>query len=252
MRKLGKKPARPDAVKLKFGAFFKAAALPVPPPVFGHYGQGGGLKFGMLANDKYGDCVFAGAAHETMVWTHRSGGGVPAAFDDAAVLSDYAALTGFRASDAATDQGTDMAEAAAYRQKTGIVDADGRRHTIGPYVALRAGDADQLALATYLMGAVGVGIRFPDSADHQFDGRAPWDVVPHDRVNGGHYVPCVGRNSAGNFIVVTWGRLHAMTPAFYGMYCDEAIAYVSIEQMKNELSPEGFSADQLRHDLAEL
>ena len=69
--KLGKRPARPGAIKLKFGTFFDAKALPVPPKVFGH--ESIGKPWGMLANDQVSNCVFAGAAHESMVWA-RSGG----------------------------------------------------------------------------------------------------------------------------------------------------------------------------------
>ena len=176
--KLGKLPARPDAVGFKFGMFFNADKLPTPPAKFGHYGLGEGLAWGMLANDQYSNCVFAGAAHETMVWTHRAGTGQPVAFNDASVLADYAVVTGFDPTKPNTDQGTDMVDAADYRRKTGVIDAAGTRHTIDAYTALRPGDADQLALATYLMGATAVGIRFPDSAEKQFDTMQPWDYVP--------------------------------------------------------------------------
>jgi len=250
--KTGKLPARPDAVGFKFGAFFNAEKLPTPPAKFGHYGLGIGLNFGMLANDQYANCVFAGAAHEHMIWTHRSGTGQPVAFNDACVLADYGAVTGFDPSKPASDQGTDMVYAASYRRTVGVADARGDRHKIDSYVALRPGDADQLALATYLTGATAVGIQFPDSAENQFDKSEPWDVVPNAKINGGHYVPCVGRNSDGNLLIVTWGRLHAMTPKFYQTYCDEALAYVSVDLMKDDLSPDGFNSVQLSRDLAAL
>ncbi|MDE2106686.1 MAG: hypothetical protein KGL39_56240 [Patescibacteria group bacterium] len=251
MYKLGKLPARPGATSFKFSTFFNASALPTPPKSFGHYGAGQGLPWGMFANDRYGDCVWAGAAHETMIWGHE-GGAAPAQFRDDDVLADYAAVTGFDPRRPETDQGTDMTEAASYRRKVGVVDAAGVRHKIDSYVALRPGDVDQLALATYIMGAAAVGLRFPDSAMTQFDHHQPWTVVPGSPVNGGHYVPCVGVNSAGHLLVVTWGRIHAMTFDFYRTYSDEAMAYVSLEALRNNLSPEGFDADRLRSALATL
>jgi hypothetical protein len=255
--KLGKTPARPGAMKLKFGTFFNAEALPVPPAKFGHYGLGLGLNWNMFANDIHSDCVFAGAAHETMVWTHRAGTGVPVDFTDKDVLADYAAVTGFNPSDPSTDQGTDMVEAAIYRQKTGILDANGVRRKIDSYVALGTGNVDQLVLATYLFGAVGIGIRFPASAMQRFNNGVPWDVLTlseqrNDRIDGGHYIPCIGRNSDGNLLIVTWGRLHAMTPDFYRAFNDESVAYISLDPIKNNLSPEGFNLDQLRRDFASL
>ena len=57
MLKLGKKPARPDAMKLKFADVLDASNLPVPPTAFGHMSLIAGNGYGMLANDKYGDCV---------------------------------------------------------------------------------------------------------------------------------------------------------------------------------------------------
>jgi hypothetical protein len=250
--KLGKTPARPNAVGLKFGMFFNAEKLPTPPAKFGHYGMGLGMSWGMLANDKFSNCVWAGGAHEHMVWTHRSGSGQPVAFRDQDVLADYAAATGFDPAKPNTDQGTDMVEGADYRRTVGIIDASGVRHKIDSYMALRAGDADQLALATYLMGATAIGLRFPESAEKQFDNSEPWDYVLGSPLQGGHYVPCVGRNSDGNFLVVTWGRLQAMTPAFLKNYCDEALAYISLDPLKNDLSPEGFNLDQLRRDLTAI
>ena len=74
-----------------------------------------------------------------------------------------------------------------------------------------------------------------------------------DRTNeGGHYVPVIGRNSAGNFLVITWGRLHAATPEFVTKYMDEGIAYLSLEYLKNNLSPEGVALDELQRQLQQL
>jgi hypothetical protein len=257
MYKLGKTPARPGAVKLKFSTYFNAPKLPAPPATFGHYGVGLGLSWGMLANDAHSNCVFAGAAHETMVWTHRAGAGQPVAFTDKNVLDDYSVVTGFDPADPETDDGTDMVDAADYLRRTGVVVAAGNRHKIDSYLALEVGNVDQLALAAYLFGAVGVGINFPVSATQQFDAGRPWDILTlaqqqGDRIDGGHYIPCIGRNSDGNFLVVTWGRLHAMTPAFYRAHNDETLAYVSTDPIKNNLSPEGFGIDELRRDLAEI
>ena len=245
----GKLPARPDAVKFRFGAFFNSTKLPTPPLRFGHYNLP--IAWGDLGNDKHSDCVFAGAAHETMVWCNEAG--TQTNFSDDNALSDYSAVTGFDPSNPMTDQGADMSDAASYRRKTGIVDATGKRHKVDSYVALRPGDIDQLMLATYLTGACGVGIRVPDSAEPQFNDAQPWSVVQGSSVSGGHYIPIIGRNRLGNLLCVTWGRLHAMTPQFYSEFCDEAICYISIDALNAKgVTAEGFNADQLRQDIAAL
>lgn len=249
MNKLGKLPARPEAIRLKFGIFFNAEQLPVPPAAFGHYAIK--IDWGVQGNDQYADCVFAGAAHETMVFCNENQNSVN--FEEQNVLSDYAAVTGFSQADPSTDQGTDMQAAASYRRTTGIIDSQGKRHKVDSYVALPAGNVSQLMLATYLTGATGIGIRMPNSAEKQFDAQVPWSVVPGDTIVGGHYIPCLGKNKSGNILCVTWGRLHAMTPEFYKTYCDEAVCYISLEALNAKgLTPEGFNAAQLQKDLAAI
>lgn len=251
-RKFGKLPARVDAVRFKLRRYIDASALPTPPLHFGNYHLP--QEWGMLANDNIGNCVWAGAAHEHIDWAYAAGGMVQ--FNDQAVISDYSAATGFDPKDPDnTDNGSDMEEAAKYRRKIGIVDAAGNRHQIEAYAALKPGDPEELALATYLFGATGVGLQYPAIADEQLDAGQPWDIKPGQKSKGlaGHYVCCIGRNTKGNLLVVTWGRLHAMTPAFYHRYCDEAIAYLAPEMFDNRLiTPEGFSIDKLRKDLKAL
>ena len=107
-----------------------------------------------------------------MIWS-LEGGRPEAQFTDSDVLGDYSAVTGFNPADPSTDQGTDMEVAASYRRKTGILDASGARHMIDSYVALKVGDVDELVLATWLMGATGVGLEFPSQAMEQFNAGEP-------------------------------------------------------------------------------
>ena len=131
--KLGKKPARPGAVKFKFANFLVKPKLPTPPKVFGHEGLIG-ANWEVLGNDHYGDCVWAGAAHETMLWNKEAARTVT--FSNDSVLKDYSAVTGFNPNDPNTDQGTDMQVAASYRRKKGVLDAHGKRHKVIAYLAL--------------------------------------------------------------------------------------------------------------------
>lgn len=246
--RLGKKPARKGAISFGLGQFIDRSEMPAVPRVIGH--ERIGMPWQCFKNDAYSDCVFAGAAHEHMVWTHE--GGATASFTDENVLADYAAVTGFDPSRPDSDQGTDMEVAASYRRRVGIIDGAGNRHKVDAYVAPRIGDADDLALLAYLTGAVGVGLELPNSAMDQFDAGQPWSVMSGGGTAGGHYITCIGRNSAGNFLVISWGKLHAMTPAFYARYSDESIGYLSLEILRDKLSPEGFDADTLRAQLAKL
>lgn len=246
--KLGKAAARPDAILLRFRRYANLSVLPTPPAEFGHDNL---VKqpLGMLGNDQYGNCVWAGSAHETMLLNASAGKVVT--FTDDGVLSDYSAVTGFVKTDPSTDNGTDMQQAAAYRQTTGVVDAAGNRHKIGAYLAIAVGDLDAHLSAAYLFDCVGIGILFPSTAEAQFDAGQPWDVVPGMTTEGGHYIPGVARRG-GLWIIETWGREQPMTDAFLRQQNDESIAYVSDEQLTGGVSLEGFDYEQLSHDLEQI
>jgi hypothetical protein len=213
----------------------------------------------MLGNDRVGDCVFAGADHETMIWGAEAGTSI--GFSDRTAISDYSTVTGYTPSDPNSDEGTDMEVAAKWRRKTGVIDVNGKRHTVDAYLELpgvSARGANDPALsrtianAAYHFGGVGIGIEFPGSAMDQFDAGQPWDVVEGSDIEGGHYIPLVGRIANGNFIVVTWGKLQEVTPAFLTKYVDEAVVYVSVERLKDGKSLEGFDLATLEADLAAL
>jgi hypothetical protein len=245
--RLGKRPAR-DAISFRFGTYFDASRLPTPPALIGRPQLV--AAWGMLGNDQVGNCCWAGAAHETMLWCAEAKSAVT--FTDQSVIGDYSAATGYTPSDPNSDAGTDVQQAASYRQKTGIADASGTRHRIDAYVALLPGNVEQLALAAYLFGAAGIGIQLPTSAMDQFEAGQPWSVVAGATVEGGHYVPVVGRNSRGNFMVVTWGRLQAVTPGFLAAYMDEGVGYLSLERLRGSVSPQGFDEATLQADLGLL
>jgi hypothetical protein len=232
--------------------FDHTVVLPNIPAEFGHDRLI--TDWEMLGNNQFGDCVWAGAAHETMLWGRE--GGRDLKFTDDSVLSDYSAVTGFDPSQTdpvtgenPTDQGTDMQAAASYRRRVGVLDVLGNRHKVAAYVALTPGDPDQLAAAAYIFGAVGIGLRVPAYVEDEFTQKKPWDVRHGNAtIVGGHYVPVLGRRN-GNFDVITWGAVQQMTPMFYRRYCDEAIVYLSTEFLTAGISPEGFNLQQLQTDL---
>jgi hypothetical protein len=251
--KLGKKPATADQRDLMFARYVKKPELPTPPAQFGHEDLFGPKDWGMLGNDQWGDCAWAGPAHETMLL--NKGAGRAVTFTADCVLSDYSAGTGFDPKAGApgqnpTDQGSNVREVLKYRAKTGIVDGGGNRHKIGAYVKLDEKNLGQVVEALYLFEVVGIGVEFPASAMDQFNNGQPWDVVQGSKVEGGHYIPLVGRRD--NLQVVTWGALQQMTQAFYDQYCDEAWAYISEENLQAGKSPEGFNLQELQADLAAL
>jgi len=258
--KFGKLPARPEAIKLRMSTYLDRKAIKLPPRPMGPFGHGHIIResdWGMCANDKYGCCVFAGSAHETKMLAGL--GGKQTWFPDNAVLSDYAAVTGFNEhapldaqGNNPTDNGTDMQVAAKFRQNTGIQDGHGNRHKVAAYLAIDPGNLEQHLMALYLFGAVGIGIEVPAYAPDQFDEDIPWDVKPGaEKIVGGHYVPALYWDGS-NLEVITWARTQKMTPRFLSRFNDESVAYLSTESLTNRRSPEGFDYDTLLADLNQL
>jgi hypothetical protein len=232
-----------DQIKLKFAAYLDESVLPPVPSHFGHVGQAqppveGG--WGMLGNDQCGDCTIAGIAHAVQTWRWATRKPVPA-FDTQGIVNQYMALAGGQ------DEGLDPVEVANWMRKTGVQDAAGQHHTIGSYAAIN--NLHYSIVAAYLFGVCGLGLFLPKTAERQFMAGQVWDDTsnpPH----GGHYVPLVGVNSKGNPVVVTWGKLQAMTPAFFRKYFIGAIAYISDDYMlETGKSPEGFDLTALQADL---
>jgi hypothetical protein len=242
----GMLPWRPEAVKLQLRSYLVSAKLPAVPATFGHVQQAappvvGG--WGMLGNDKAGDCVIVGAAHETMTWAWATGKTIPS-FTSVNVLKQYRALTG------GADAGLDPISTAKWRVSNGLADAHGGVHKVKAFGAVNS--LADVELAVYLFGVCGLGLSLPNSAEQQFmDGR-PWDDVTGEPQDG-HYVPCVGKNSAGNLVVVTWAKNQAMTSAYFDKYCVGAICYFSPEYLlATGKSPELFDEAQLDADLAAM
>lgn len=246
--KLGKKPFVASEHDFRLAWVTHEQDTFRPPYKFGH-----GLAYQdwlMLGNDDYGDCVFAGAAHETML-TNRLASKI-VTFDDDSVLSDYSAVTGFDPNDPSTDQGAEVRDVLSYRRKTGIIDANGNRHKIGAYVSIDPTNWDELMFAVYYFTCVGIGFEFPDSAFEQFDHHLPWDVVEGATVEGGHYVPVMGRNALSTGGCVSWGRRVGFTKDFYETYNDESWAIVFPEELKNGKTERGLDITELNNLLAEL
>jgi hypothetical protein len=244
----GMLPWRSEAVKINLRRYLVAAELPKVPKSFGHVRKAappvsGG--WGMLGNDSEGDCVLAGAAHETMTWAWATRKPIPP-FTPTNVIDQYLALTG------GADSGLDPVDTAKWRVSTGLTDANGSVHKIKAFVS--CGSQADVEIAVYLFGACGLGLSLPDNAEQQFSAGQPWNDISGARnEQNGHYVPCVGKNSAGNLIVVTWGALTAMTPAYFDKYGAGAIALFSPDYLlETNKSPEAFDEAQLDADLAAL
>lgn len=246
-KRLGKKPARKYSVQFRLGEYLQEVVK--VPASFGFVLPT--VDWGVLGNYDCGNCVVAGSAHETMLWSRSSGKGLTK-FDDAGIIRQYRIASGWNGIiNDPTDVGLDMQEFASHRRKFGIIDSGGNIHKIKAYAAISG--INELIQAAYIFGAVGVGLMMPENTFDLFDKYQPWDVVSGSRLVGGHYVPLVGRNSKGHLLFITWGRLQAATPEFVSRYMDEAIAYISTDFITSSgFSPRLINQAKLEADLAAL
>ena len=244
--KKGLTAPRPGAVKMEFRSYLSKASLPKRPVEFGH--ENLVRDFHMLGNDLYGNCAWAGAAHETYILTAMAG--YRAHVLTANTLEDYGACTGFKVDDPTTDRGTDMQAAASYRRTIGIKDFCGKRHKIAAYADIPGGDLDAILTAAWLFGVAPIGVMIGDEQEEQFRQGQPWSGDP-GKYAGGHYVPVVARRHGLTF-VVTWGKVHPVTDKFIVDSCNQALAVFSSEMLKNGASIDGFKAADLHADLLSL
>jgi hypothetical protein len=246
--KLGRNPSTKE-VTFKFAAFSDRRKLPQPPRTFGNEEFLPKDGWGVLGNDKVGNCVIAGAAHETLLWCNV-GQTATARFDETSVLADYSRIAGYDPRRPETDQGTDMSEAASYRRRVGVRDADGNPHKVAAYLAIDADDVVAHYQALWLFEAVGIGFKFPMSAWRQFEKGLTWSVLKNASFDGGHYVPLVAKRRS--LVCVTWGKTQTLTRGFLERYNEESLAYISPEALKNQKSQEGFDYQGLLDALNSL
>lgn len=242
--RLGKQPPKHDPRTFQLASYVTDVLPPAPTSrLWTEQVQ----DWGMLGNDRYGDCVFAGALHMVQDWTaYESTEFVPT---EQQALQAYAAVTGFDPGDPSTDNGTIMLDALNYWRHTGVGD-----HPIMAFASCEPGNTEDIRDAINLFQAAFVGIGLPITAQRQ----RVWSVPPQGPVGdgakyswGGHCVPIIGYTRR-RLVCVTWGGLKYMTWRFFRTYCDEAYAVLSHDWVADGTAPNGFDLAELQKDLAAL
>lgn len=243
--RLGKKAPKHDKRTFLMASYLVPSTLP-PIPKACSWSNKAMPDFGMMLNDRLGDCTCAAMAHQVQVWTANTG--TETTLSDQDVLAAYEGACGYNPSDPGSDQGGVELDVLNYWRKTGI---GGK--TIDAFVALEPQNHLHVKASINLFGGVYTGIALPVTAQNQ----TVWSVVPHaghDAVPGtwgGHAVVCVAYDP--HFVwCVTWGKLMRMTWGFLSKYMDEAYAVLSKDWFANGRAPSGFDYAALQVDLAAL
>lgn len=235
--KLGRKPAIIDPRALVFADYVKPGSLPVHPAT--QDWSDGIADWGMLGNDKYGDCAFAGMAHAIMCWCKNHGVVVDFSVDQ--VLAEYAVVTGFDPKTGANDGGAALYDVLRYMARNGFIG-----HKLAAYVSVDPKKPDEVREAIYLTGCVYAGFNVPTSIEQE---SGIWRVQPGPvKFEGGHCVP-LPKYSASSFTCVTWGGEQEMEENFFTSYFDEVWALVSLDWVSPAMTaPNRFDFAQLMAD----
>ena len=243
MMKLGKLPAVHDQ---RIPLLHKYIAHLPPAPVEADWTKGL-TSFGMMANDKLGDCTAAGVGHAYQIWSANARQEWTP--KDEQIIGFYSGSTNYNPRDPSTDQGGVETSVLRYLLKEGFCG----RHISG-FASITAGDTENIKQAVHLLGGCYTGIGLPISAQSQdvWDlpaGGAQGDGAPGSW--GGHCVFVPAYNARGP-ICVTWGALKQMTWAFWHAYGDEAYGVVAGAWIKDGASPGGIKIAELMTDMAAL
>lgn len=245
MRCLGKKAPKHDARTFRMAHYLdpdKLAKIPAAKSWTGKCSP----EFGMMANDRLGDCTIAAIGHHVQVWTANQGKEVT--LPDDTIVSTYSSFTGYDPANPDSDQGGVMLDILNRWRQDGV-----GGYKIDAYVALEPHNTVHITASIAWFGGAYVGVSLPITAQNQ----KVWSVVPNTTDNekgswGGHAIACVAYD-AHYVWFVSWGKLMRMTWQFAHAYIDEAYAKLAPAWYGAKLkAPSGFDLAQLKADLAAL
>jgi hypothetical protein len=210
-----------------------------------------GFNWGMLANDRIGDCVIAMMLHSIEEFHLDASSPVPA-FTEQDAIKLYSEITGYNPKDPNSDQGTNESAAMSYWHHPGLRTSDGVDHKIVATVAVDPSDLDQCRIAIDEFVALQIGIALPTSAK----GQKEWTVVGDGQTGdsapgswGGHGIP-YREYDEETFKCVTWGGELLLTVPFHQAYAQEAHVVVTREMLDNTgVGPSGVAWDDLIADI---
>jgi hypothetical protein len=210
-RRYGRRPAQPGRPHLKLSRILHPE-LPPPPESVDALGEL--PDWGMLGNDRLGDCTCAGVAHLRLADCNIAGNPLPT-ITDADVVGFYEHF-GYRPGDPDSDQGAVCQDVLAYWHRSGFL---GER--VGAYARVDLSDRREVMQAINLFGALYCGLTVTQATEDQTDAGQPWDYVPGSKELGGHCV-IVGAYDADGLTAVTWGQRQRLTWTCWERQFDEA------------------------------
>jgi hypothetical protein len=200
------------------------------------------LDWGILGNDRLGDCTEACIGHIIESWTDVLGPRANVTEGD--VIRAYSQITGYVPGNPSTDRGTRSDNAMEWWRSIGIgahrIDAYARSNAVN----LLALHKPMIMQLVHFYGAAFVVIEVPSPAIAWFRMGQPWSNLMGESI-GLHCVPILAYDDV-YCEIITWGRPHKVTWAFLSDYMRELWGVVSSDWIgTNGLSVHGHSLDYL-------
>ena len=226
--KLGRNPRIYNADVAQFSTLTAGAELPPPPPAVDYTA---GMPeapdgFGVMMNDRIGDCACAAFYHARQIWTFHATGKTEILPDNDVVIL-YEKSCGYSLYRPDIDPGGTEQHVLAYIQNHGApIGLDGAPNVkIRGFAEVDCKRIDDVKRAIYHCGVAYIGFNVPANILPKNDvPPRTWSVAPGSPpIIGGHAVVLPGYDADGA-IVISWGQTYKMTWEFFTTYADEAYA----------------------------
>ena len=230
--KLGKLPAKYDKRTIKLSSILRKKLLPELPKTYNLDVALGGIDDNrMFGNDKYGDCVIAARAHQTLRF-EKYEQGIQPFISDEEVIDQYFDETG------GLDSGLYLLLSLRQWRKEGWK-VGGQTYTIYAFASVNWKKHNEVKHCIHLLGGVNFGMLVYQTDIDQFNASEDWHLTGNDgALQGGHgvYAYAYGYDDQG-IVCMTWGKRQRMTWDFWDKRVDEAYGIVDNRDEWIEDSP---------------
>lgn len=224
--KLGKLPAKQDERNLKFRGLLKKT-LPPPPPEYDvdfNNPDIWPLYLPMFGNDKWGCCVIAGRANQTLRFEKiEQSQDIGISDDD--VLSEYWAEQGDADGTDQPDNGLYILESLKLWRKWGW-SAAGQQYNIYAFAEINRNKTKEIKQAIWLLGGLQSGVLLREQDMDQINQKEIWHIASTGgEIVGGHCMYVIGYTRTGP-VFLTWGQRQVATWDWFLSRCDELYGVV--------------------------
>lgn len=244
--KLGRQPRKFSPRVMHLSAIIRALDMPAPPATVDW--TKGVQSWGMMLNDRLGDCTCAAVYHARQIWTGDTG--VENTQPDSEVEALYEVACGYNPDDSSTDLGGNEQTVLTYLLNNGYpVTSETPADKITAFFEVDIRNANDIKTVINECGLCYIGFNVPDNIDETPG--ATWTLNKDASVEGGHAVILVGYD-ADKLTVISWGSIYYMTWEFFQFWADEAYAIIDPNWVKDGKTPLGLTPEQLQTMMAAL